>query len=430
MLVSHLTRYQILCPEEQGVDLRKRSGERGQILMNILAVSLGHGVFKPVSGRQNRFANLIEGLKKRENNIVILEPVTCVDPNDEKLVRIYSYKEYRLFNRTLGIFRDINIHFILKIAKILRSERIDLVQISYPSGILAVKLISKIMRRKIPVVYDAHNVESILTMETFAVDPKYSKLEKLIIPKYIGFLEKFVCRYIADHITSVSDEEKEIFIKRYKLSKQKVSVIPSGCYILNLLDKEYKNSAREEIGIDSDRVIIFFHGSYWYAPNKDAFETIENYLAPKFEETNERVLFVVGGTGSPKFERTNIKSLGFIQDLYKVMSTADIAVVPLARGAGTRLKILDYLSVGLPIVTTKKGIEGIAAKNGEHAIIVDDVNEKFIDAIMHLVNIKEERERIGANARRLAEEEYDWDKIGEKLDKLYRDILNRAVNAD
>jgi len=79
----------------------------------------------------------------------------------------------------------------------------------------------------------------------------------------------------------------------------------------------------------------------------------------------------------------------------------------------------------LPIVTTKKGIEGIKAKNGEDAIIVDDVDEEFIDAIKYLVENEQERKRIGANARKLAEEEYDWEKIGGKLDKLYREISGK-----
>ena len=112
-----------------------------------------------------------------------------------------------------------------------------------------------------------------------------------------------------------------------------------------------------------------------------------------------------------------------MNDIYSLLNIADIAIVPLLHGGGTKLKIFDYMGVAMPIVTTKKGIEGINIKNDEEAIIVDDVNEKFVDAIKYLIDNKQERERIGANARRLAEEGYDWDKIGEKLDKLYREIL-------
>lgn len=397
--------------------------------MNILCIPTGYGISKPIIGGQNRFSNLIKGLRKRENKIVVLEPKTFMDPNDNKIAKIYPCNDYRLFNRRLNVFRDIDVSFILRIVEILKKEKVDLIQMTYPCGILATKLITKIMRKRIPIVYDAHNVEYNRAMEIFARDPRRSRLERLLFPRYIGFLEKLVCRYASNHITSVSDEEKEIFIKRYKLNKQKVSVIPNGCHIPTLLDRESRNSVREEIGIDSDRIIVFFHGSFSYPPNKDAFETIENYIAPKSEKIDERVLFVVGGTGAPKFERANIKSLGFIEDLYKVISTADIAIVPLRKGAGTKLKVLDYLCVGLPIITTISGIEGIAAENGEHAIIVEDVNEEFIDAIIHLVNNQEERERIGTNARRLAEEEYDWNKISERLDGLYRRILTEHATS-
>lgn len=397
--------------------------------MNILAIPTTCGVSKPISGEQNRFFNLISELKIRGNKIIVLESKSLMDHNDERLAKIYFYKDYRLLNRTLTIFRDININFIRKILEILKNNRIDLIHISYPCGIFVAKLITKLMRKKIPIVYDAHNVESNFVMETFANNPKYSRLERLIIPAYTKFIEEIVCKYIADHITSVSEKERGIFIKRYKLKKEKITVVPSGCPIPKLPDKNCKSNIKEEIGINSDKSIIFFHGLFLQPPNKDAFETIETYIAPKFEEINERVLFVVGGTGVPKFERANIKSIGFIENLYRVISIADIAIVPLTSGAGTKLKVLDYLSVALPIVTTKKGIEGINAKNGEHAIIADDVNEEFINAIKYLIDNEEERERIGANARRLAEEEYDWDKIGEKLDKLYREILEERVHA-
>jgi glycosyltransferase involved in cell wall biosynthesis len=397
--------------------------------MNILAIPTIFGLSKPISGGQNRFSNLIKGLKKRKNKIIVLESQSVMCPEDQKLAKIHSYKEFKFFNRRLTVFRDVSVSFILEILKILKNEKIDIIQITHPSGIFAAKLITKLTQNKIPLVYDAHNVESNHVMEVFTNNPKYSRLEKLIFPAYIKFIEKIVCKYIVNHITSVSEKEREKFTKRYKLKKEKITVVPSGCHIPELPDKKCKNDIKEEIGIDSDKIIIFFHGLFSHSPNKDAFKTIENYIASKFEEVNERVLFVVGGTGVPKFERANIKAVGFIEDLYKVMSIADIAIVPLTRGAGTKLKVMDYLSVGLPIVTTKKGIEGINAKNGEHVIIVDDVNEEFINAIKYLIDNEEERKRISANARKLAEEEYDWDKIGEKLDKLYRRILEGQPNA-
>ena len=152
-------------------------------------------------------------------------------------------------------------------------------------------------------------------------------------------------------------------------------------------------------------------------------DQIKNYIAQEIMKVDKDILFVIAGLGVPFFEDENIKSVGFVEDIYSLIHAADLAIVPILSGGGTRLKIHDYMGVGLPIVTAKKGIEGINAKNYEHAIIVDDVNEEFIDAIKYLIDNEKERKRIGANARKLAEEEYDWNKMGKKLDGLYKRIL-------
>ncbi|MEN4069247.1 MAG: glycosyltransferase family 4 protein [Methanobacterium sp.] len=402
--------------EESGGGLREMS-------INILCIPTSVGLSKPITGGQNRFSNIVKQLREKGNNVIVLESRDFMDLNDKKFGKVYYYTDLKIFSRTLSVFRDVNIDFILKVMKILKDEKVDIIQISHPSGIFMVNLITKLMRKEIPIAYDAYDAGSNFIMETFVHDPKYSRLERLTIPVYIRVIEKIVCKYLTDHITSVSEKEAKIFIELYKLKKEKITVIPSGCHILELLDTKFKNNVKEKLGIDSDRLIIFFHGLYSYLNNKEGFEAIENYIAPMFREINEKVLFVMGGTGAPKFERANTKSLGFIEDLNEVLAIVDIAIIPLTKGTGTKLKVLDYLGVGLPTVTTKKGIEGIDAKNYEHAIIVDDINEEFTNAIKYLIDNEQERKRIGANARKLAEEKYDWGKIGEKLDKLYEKIL-------
>jgi glycosyltransferase involved in cell wall biosynthesis len=240
---------------------------------------------------------------------------------------------------------------------------------------------------------------------------------------YIPILERVVVKYTANHIITVSSNDKSRLIEKYGVAEEKIAVIPSGAKIINLKTIDNKNETRKGFGIRENEIVILFHGSYSYHPNKEAIDLIIDYVAPIIGKEFENVLFLLAGNGTPIVEKMNVKSIGFVEDLYSLLNIADIAIVPILQGGGTRLKILDYMGVGVPIVTTKKGIEGINAKNSEHAIIVDDVNEEFIDAVILLVNNKEERERIGANSRRLVEEEYDWDKIGEKLEGLYRDIL-------
>lgn len=396
--------------------------------MNILAIPTTYGFSKPISGGQNRFSNLIKVLKRKENRIILFESDSTVDQNDEEIGTVYSYKDYTFLNRTLTIFRDFNLNFIMELVKILKHQKIDIIQVSHPSGIFIIKIITIFRRNVIPIIYDSHNVESDFIMETFGNNKKYSTLERILIPAGIKFMESIVCRHVADHIIAVSDEDKCAFMKKYNLESNKISVIPSGCHICSVPDKKMIRNIKKNNGIDSNKLILFFHGLFSHPPNEEAFELIKNYIAPRFKETDEKILFVVGGTGFQKFEDANIISLGYIENLYEILLIADIAIVPLKTGAGTKLKILDYLSIGLPIVTTKKGSEGINLKNRYNAIITNDVNEDFINAIKYLINNEQDRKRIGENARKLAEEEYDWDKIGGKLDSVYTNLLTGKSN--
>jgi glycosyltransferase involved in cell wall biosynthesis len=101
----------------------------------------------------------------------------------------------------------------------------------------------------------------------------------------------------------------------------------------------------------------------------------------------------------------------------------DIAIVPLSSGAGTKLKVFDYMSVGLPIVTTKKGVEGIDITEGTDAIVVEDVDSEFITAIEELIENPSWRQTLGDQARILAETEYNWDTIGGELRDIYAQII-------
>lgn len=393
-----------------------QSTKKSKKPLTILASSPFCGITRPKSGAQNRFSNLLKQLRNHDNKIIVLESKKFFSEKDRKLGKIYTYRDINL-----PTMRDFNFHFILNLAKILKVEDVDLIQFSHPSGIFIAKLMTKIMGKEIPIVYDAHNVESDFVVEVIAKNPEYLGIKKRIIPLYIWFLEKFACKYFADHIICVSSRDQKTFIEKYQLEKKKITVIPSGCFLPSLPDIK-KECLKKRMGIDSNKLVIFFHGSYSHPPNKEAVTLIKKYIAPKFKG-DDKILFVIGGEGIPKFNQGNIKSLGYIKDLYTTMSIADIAIVPIRRGGGTKLKVLDYLAMGLPIVTTKKGIEGIEAEKNKHVIIVDDVNEEFIESIKYLVENQKERERLGRNARKLAEEKYEWRKIGKKLNMLYEKII-------
>jgi len=394
--------------------------------MNIANILIFHGLARPICGGQSRYRNLTDRLTLRGNKVIVIEPEDFKDEMENESIEVTTYKELRLPRRSLCIFRDINPSFIESVARVLKHGNIDIVMISHPSGALITKILAKILGRTVPVVYDAHNFETEFIKETFSNDFKYSRLERLIIPIYVRVLERVTSRWVFDYITCVSERDREFFIAKPGISHDKVFVIPTGVRISSLPDRLDRERLRRKLGINPEAVVVAFHGIYSHPANREAFAQIAGPIAAALKQGNERILIRVGGTRVPKFEKGNLQSLGFIEDLHEFLSVADIAIVPISHGAGVKVKFFDYLSMGLPIVTTTKGAEGIKVKNGEDAVIVSDSDTDFIDAILALANSPSERARIGANGRRIAEEEYDWDAIGEKLDHLLTSLLGRS----
>jgi glycosyltransferase involved in cell wall biosynthesis len=394
-----------------------------RIAVNVLDITIHVGLSQPKNGSQERYANLTRQLTASGNSVIVLEAAEFVDPQDATLATIYSYSDLRFIGRTLRVFRDLAPSFLRSVIRILRENAVDLIQVSHPSGAFAVKLATLLTASAAPLVYAPHNVESELVRETFSNDPQYTRIERFVLPRYIFLLELLICRFVAQHVIAVSERDRDIIIRRFRLAPGKVSVIPSGCSLDRLPTDDEKARARREQGISARTCVLVFHGYYPYAPNREAFDVIERYLAPRLRTINSNVLFLLGGTGAPTFERKNVRSLGFIEDLPRFLAAGDVATVPIGAGSGTRLKILQYMNRGLPIVTTEKGIEGVSAHNGKHALIVPRVDERFVDKVACLLENEGERVRLGTNARNLLEAKYAWDAIGAQLLGVYNRVL-------
>lgn len=93
----------------------------------------------------------------------------------------------------------------------------------------------------------------------------------------------------------------------------------------------------------------------------------------------------------------------------------------LFRGGGTKLKILDYLSMGLPIVATRKAVEGLPLRHKVNCLLSECVDQDFISNILLLNADIGLAEALSIKARMFSMK-YDWRKIGEELGKVYEQI--------
>jgi glycosyltransferase involved in cell wall biosynthesis len=111
------------------------------------------------------------------------------------------------------------------------------------------------------------------------------------------------------------------------------------------------------------------------------------------------VHFFLEGKNPPEISHPNYIT-GFVENLPEYIAAADIAVAPLLKGGGTKIKILEYMACGKPVVTTTKGAEGISVQNGIDILISKRPDSEFIDLIIKLIRDKDLKE-VEARAKKI-----------------------------
>ena len=345
-------------------------------------------ISNPKKGGDMYVKQIIDKFISMGFNVIILSSSCSTSKN--KQISCYTFPAIK----GVGIlFLDLNMPYLFKLIRVLKKAKSkSQLVLNGPFGAISTYIVSRVTNTKM--VYIAHNVEAerYLERSVFEHESKLSWLLSRIVPVFESFAVK------ANVIISISSADKNRFVMRYNIPPDKILV----CF--PRIRPHYKSINKNTKG---NIIKLVFHGSYRYLPNKEAIELIREYISKNVSCKN--VKSVVFGSGAPtiKDKKDNFESLGFVDDLYGFLSSCDIAIVPLKKGAGVKIKMLDYMSVGLPIVTTKKGAEGLELVKGKHAIIVDDVNEEFVKAIRYLIENPKIRKKLGHNARKLAEKKYN-----------------------
>jgi len=124
-----------------------------------------------------------------------------------------------------------------------------------------------------------------------------------------------------------------------------------------------------------------------------------------------------------------VRLSGYLEDIRPVVAGASVCVAPIRQGGGTRLKILEAMALGTPVVATSKGAEGLDVADGEHILIADGPAE-FANRTLQLLRDPALRQRLAYNARRLVEEWYDWGPIGQRFVRLVEEAVQRHASGE
>lgn len=161
----------------------------------------------------------------------------------------------------------------------------------------------------------------------------------------------------------------------------------------------------------ADRMAVFL-GNMEYKANMDAVIYFDREILPLLKKTTPGfILDVIGPKPADTSQvSSSIRFLGFVDDIASELRNYKTMIVPLRYGGGTKLKVIDAMAAGVPIVTTSVGAEGLNIEQGRHALITD-TPDTFASAIETVSRDPELAAKLSQNAYELAEKHYSWKNI-------------------
>jgi glycosyltransferase involved in cell wall biosynthesis len=247
-----------------------------------------------------------------------------------------------------------------------------------------------------------------------------AQLPELTEAQYQRFkaIELGLCNRV-NAVICVSDNDRQI-LSDDGVDPNRLHTIPHGVD-LSAYQAPPRQNARGSLGIPEDALLLVYHGTYSYQPNNEALGVFAEELLPRLERLGANCHVLAIGRNPPSIPpHERIHCTGSVPDLAEWLKAADIAVVPLLEGGGTRMKIIDCFAAGLPLISTSKGIEGIPVENGRDALVIDDWDE-MAEEILSLATDPARAEDLAANGHVLAKK-LDWHVIARRYLDLFRQV--------
>ena len=273
---------------------------------------------------------------------------------------------------------------------------------------------------KIRVIFDTHNILSTLYAKLVAVESNYfRKVYCELQERKMQVYERQTMRKV-DCVIVCSEAERWI-VNEWNINN--CVVAPNG------VDTKFF-TPRKAASSNGKSLHLVFSGAMDYRPNADGIRWFLRSVLPELERmTKEYKITIVGK--DPPSDLLELRREGKIEftcrvdDVRPYMCLADIFVVPLKVGGGTRLKILEALAMELPVVSTALGAEGLTLKDGAHIRIADSASAmaRIIGELSARPDYAQEMARRG---RGHVLKWYDWDRVTVPIGECYENFFTRS----
>ena len=308
------------------------------------------------------------------------------------LKALLSGKSYNISRFDFSLAHD-------KMRELLSSKEYDIVFLESLYTTPYIKTIRACSKAKI--ILRTHNVEHALwEQRSRAQKPG---LKKWYLSKLARDLKKYELEAIrsVDKVLSLSSSDAKFF--ETVLTKEKVSVVPVSLEQQTIKASYHSNA-------------VFYLGSMNWHPNYQAANILVNKIFPEIRSAlPDTTLHLAGSFMSERFptnSENGIFNHGYVEDINQFMTSSGIMVLPIRSGSGIRIKILEAMALGIPIVTFPEGAQGIETADG---LIVVTNEEEMISSLIDLLQNENERLKLGDSARKYVQSQLSHTQITTQL---------------
>jgi glycosyltransferase involved in cell wall biosynthesis len=239
------------------------------------------------------------------------------------------------------------------------------------------------------------------------------------------FEQRVLARY--DTVIAVSARDRDALAKRYTLPS--VEAIDTG------VDLDFFAMSPPGAAADPgpDGGTLVFTATMSWPANVEGIHFLLDEVFPSLIAARPHIRAVIIGRNPPasladkiKARGLNVTLTGFVDDIRPYVAAANVYVIPLFVGSGTRIKAFEAMAMGRPVVSTTLGMEGLDVTDGDHFVRADD-GPSFARGILGLLGDTGMRTRIATAARRLTEERFSWSRVSRQFEAICLHALERRA---
>ncbi len=292
----------------------------------------------------------------------------------------------------------------------LLEEPWDVIQIEHSYSFQPFEQPLKQLQR--PFILTEHNVESALGAASYDRLPAWSKP----FTRYDQWRYRRWERRVFQQAARVIAVTEQDALTLARLSGKPAAVVVNG------VDCGHYAAVQPDLG--SQRLL--FIGNYEYSPNLDAVQWALEEILPRLWAINPEVHFAICGYALPdsfrqRWTDPRIEWQGFVPDLRDLQRRSALFFAPLRQGGGSKLKVLEAMAAGLPVVTTAQGSSGLQVENGQHYLGSEDPGA-LAQILAQALADPERLQRIGAAGRDYVLAHHDWTAAAAQLEAVYHQL--------